>query len=60
MPFTSKKQQRFMFATQPEVAKEMASKMSKKDFKDLPEMSKSKKKKGKLSVMLAALKEMSK
>jgi hypothetical protein len=59
MPFTSKKQQRFMFATQPEVAKEMASKMSKKDFKDLPEMSKSKKKKGKISVMLAALKEMS-
>jgi hypothetical protein len=59
MPFTSKKQQRFMFATQPETAKEMAGKMSKKDFKDLPEMSKSKKKKGKLSVMLAALKEMS-
>ena len=58
MPFTSKKQQRFMFATQPEVAKEMAGKMSKKDFKDLPEMSKSKKK-GKVSVMLAALQKMS-
>jgi hypothetical protein len=59
MPFTSKKQQRFMFATQPEVAKEMAGKMSKKDFKDLPEMSKSKKKKGSIKTMLAALKEMS-
>jgi hypothetical protein len=59
MPFTSKKQQRFMFANEPEVAKEMASKMSKKDFKDLPEMSKSKKK-GKVSVMLKALQKMSK
>jgi hypothetical protein len=57
MPFTSKKQQRFMFASNPEVAKEMAGKMSKKDFKDLPEMSKSKKK-GKISVMLKALEQM--
>jgi len=60
MPFTSKAQQRFMFATNPDIAKEMASKMSKKDFKDLPEMSKSKKKKSKMHTMLAALKQMSK
>jgi len=60
MPFTSKKQQRFMFAAHPGIAKEMASKMSKKDFKDLPEMSKSKKKKSKMHTMLTALKQMSK
>lgn len=63
MPFKSKAQQRYMFATNPEIAKEMASKTSKKQFSSMPEHvadKKKGKKKGKLHVMIAALKEMSK
>lgn len=49
MPFTSKAQQRFLFAKEPEVAKEFAKDMSKEDFKSLPE--KKKKKKSKKEVL---------
>jgi hypothetical protein len=50
-----------MFATNPKVAEEMASKTPKGLYKDMPEHVRPKKgKKGKMSVMLAALKEMSK
>jgi hypothetical protein len=56
MPFKSKAQQRYMFATNPKVAKEMASKTTKDMFADMPEKIKPKKgKKGKLNVMLLAL-----
>lgn len=41
MPFKSKKQQRFMFAKMPELAKEFAEKT---DFSKLPEKAKKKKK----------------
>lgn len=37
MPFKSRKQQRYLFANEPEVAKEFAKDMSPKDFKKLPE-----------------------
>lgn len=60
MPFKSKAQQRYMYATNPKVAKEMGSKMSHKMFMDMPEkVSKKKGKKGKMHVMLVALKKMS-
>jgi hypothetical protein len=58
MPFKSKAQQKYMFATNPKVAAEMADKTPKSAYKDLPEHVK--RKKGKKSPMLAALKEMSK
>jgi hypothetical protein len=60
MPFKSKAQQKFMFATNPKVAAEMADKTPKSSYKDLPEQVKKKGKKGKMSAALAALKEMSK
>lgn len=59
MPFNSKAQQRFMFATKPKTAAEMASKMSSKDFTKLPDKVK-KKKASTVSTMLAALREMGK
>jgi hypothetical protein len=37
MPFKSKAQQAFLFATNPKVAKEMASKTTKKQFAKMPE-----------------------
>lgn len=37
MPFKSRKQQRYLFANEPDVAKEFAKDMSPKDFKKLPE-----------------------
>lgn len=43
MPFKSKKQQRFLFANNPKVAKEFASKT--RDFKNLPEQVKAVKRK---------------
>jgi hypothetical protein len=61
MPFKSKAQQKYMFATNPKVAEEMASKTSKSAFKDMPEHVAPKKgKKGKVSTMLAALRKMGK
>ena len=35
--FASKAQQGYMFATNPEAAKKLASKMTKQDYKDLPD-----------------------
>ena len=59
MPFKSKAQQKYMFATNPKVAEEMASKTPKGSYKDMPEHVRPKKgKKGKVSTMLAALKKM--
>lgn len=58
MPFTSKAQQKFLFATNPKVAKEMAGKTPMSAYKTMPEYAK-KKKKG-MSSMLEALREMSK
>lgn len=58
MPFRSKAQQRYMFATNPKVAKEMASKTSHEKFMNLPEKVKPKKK-GKMHIMLMALGKMS-
>ena len=43
MPFASKAQSRYMFAKHPGIAKEFAAKT---DYKDLPEHSKSKSKRG--------------
>ncbi len=40
MPFKSKKQMKYLYAKEPEVAKEFASKMSKKSIHELPESSK--------------------
>lgn len=60
MPFKSKAQQRYMFATNPKVAAEMAHKTPKGAYKDMPEHVKKDKKKSKISTMLAALKQMSK
>lgn len=61
MPFKSKAQQKYMFATNPKVAAEMADKTSKDSYKDLPEHVKGKnKKKSKMSTMLKALRQMSK
>ena len=60
MPFKSKAQQKYLFATNPKVAAEMADKTPKSAYKDMPEHVKKKGKKGKMSAMLAALKEMSK
>jgi hypothetical protein len=37
MPFKSKAQQAFLFATNPKVAKEMAGKTTKKQFAQMPE-----------------------
>ena len=37
MPFKSRKQQRYLFANEPDIAKEFAKDMSPKDFKKLPE-----------------------
>lgn len=37
MPFKSKAQQRFLYSQHPDVAKEFASDMTKKDFEKLPE-----------------------
>ena len=37
MPFESKAQQRYLYAQHPEVAKEFASDMTKKQFEKLPE-----------------------
>ena len=37
MPFRSKAQQRFLFATNPKAVKKVSADMSKKDFKRLPE-----------------------
>jgi hypothetical protein len=45
MPFKSKAQQAFMFATEPKIAKEMASKTSKKQFAKMPDKVKAKVKK---------------
>jgi ribosomal protein L23 len=60
MPFKSKAQQRYMFATNPKAAKEMASKTSKRMFETLPDKVKPKKgKKGKMQIMLMALGKMS-
>jgi hypothetical protein len=59
MPFKSKAQQKYMFATNPKVAAEMANKTPKSAYKDLPEHVK-KSKKGKVSTMLAALNKMGK
>jgi hypothetical protein len=46
MPFTSKKQMRYMYATHPKIAKKMTKRMEKKQgkgaFKKLPESHKSK------------------
>ncbi len=47
MPFKSKKQQRWMFVNEPEMAKEWASKTN---FKKLPEKAKKKNKKKKAEV----------
>jgi len=58
MPFQSKAQQKFLFATNPKVAKEMAGKTPASMYKTMPEHAK-KKKKG-MSSMLEALREMSK
>ena len=58
MPFKSKAQQKFMFATNPKVAKEMAGKTPASMYKTMPETVK-KKKKG-MSSMLEALRQMSK
>lgn len=55
MPFKSKAQQKFLFATNPKVAKEMAGKTPKSAYKNMPEHIK---KKGKMGTMLAALKRM--
>jgi hypothetical protein len=60
MPFKSKAQQKYMFATNPKVAAEMADKTPKGSYKDMPEHVKKKGKKSKISTMLAALKQMSK
>lgn len=60
MPFKSKAQQKYMFATNPKVAAEMAAKTPKSSYKDMPEHIKKKNKKSKNGTMLAALKEMSK
>jgi hypothetical protein len=49
-----------MFATNPNVAAEMADKTPKGSYKDMPEHVKRKGKKSKISTMLAALKQMSK
>lgn len=43
MPFKSKAQMRKLWATNPKVAKEFASKMTKKQMKRLPEKKKKKK-----------------
>lgn len=43
MPFRSKSQMRLLYAKHPEVAKEFASKTSKKQMKRLPEKKKKKK-----------------
>lgn len=40
MPFSSKKQLKYLYAKEPEVAKEFASKMSKKSIHELPETAK--------------------
>lgn len=40
MPFKSKKQMRYLFAKEPEVAEEFASKTSKKSIAELPESAK--------------------
>lgn len=37
MPFKSKAQQAYLFATNPQVAKEMAGKTTKKQFAQMPE-----------------------
>ena len=58
MPFQSKAQQKFLFATNPKVAKEMAGKTPMSAYKTMPQYAK-KKKKG-MSSMLEALREMSK
>jgi hypothetical protein len=58
MPFKSKAQQKFMYATSPKAAKEMSSKTPMSAYKTMPEYAK-KKKKG-MSSMLEALREMSK
>jgi hypothetical protein len=47
MPFKSKRQQRWMFVNEPEMAKEWASKT---DFKKLPEKTKKKNRKKKAEV----------
>jgi len=59
MPFKSKAQQKYMFATNPALAEEMADKTSRSAYKDFPEHVK-KNKKGKVSTMLAALNKMGK
>jgi hypothetical protein len=59
MPFKSKAQQRYLYATEPKVAKKFSKEMSKEDWKDLPE--KVRPKKGKrMGAMLDALKRMGK
>jgi hypothetical protein len=61
MPFKSKAQQRFMFATKPKLAAEMADKTSPKMFKNLPDKVNAKKgEKNKVGSMLSALQRMSK
>jgi hypothetical protein len=59
MPFKSKAQQKFMYATSPKVAKKMAGETPMSAYKTMPEYAKKKKKKG-MSSMLEALREMSK
>jgi hypothetical protein len=58
MPFKSKAQQKFMYATSPKVAKKMAGETPMSAYKTMPQYAK-KKKKG-MSSMLEALREMSK
>lgn len=57
MPFRSRAQQRYLFATNPKVAKEMASKTTPEMFAKLPEKSKGKKK-GNVHLMRRALEKM--
>ena len=40
MPFKSKKQMKYLYAKEPEVAKEFSSKMTNKSIHELPESSK--------------------
>ena len=46
MPFRSKAQQRFLYATNPKVAREFSEDMTRKDFKKLPERSEGAEKRG--------------
>lgn len=58
MPYKSKAQQRYMFATKPKVAEKFAKETPKSSYANLPEKVKPKKK-GQMKSMLAALERMS-